>query len=53
MKKRSKRKSSSRNKKPAHRGPVNHPVFQLLVNSLNDTRDEDRLVRVLQYSQIQ
>lgn len=47
MKQRSKRKSSSRNKKPAHRWPVNHPAFQMLVNSLNETKDEDMLVRML------
>lgn len=52
MKNRSKRKSMSRIKKPAHRGPVNHPVFEMLVNSLNETRDEDRLVQMLLQSQI-
>lgn len=52
MKNRSKRKAAGLNKKSALCGPVNHPVFQMLVNSMCETRDEEILVRVLQYSQI-
>jgi hypothetical protein len=39
-------------KKQARRASVNYSVFQMLVNSISETRDEDNLVRMLLQSQI-
>lgn len=47
MKNRSKRKTMSLNKKLTQNGLINHQAFQMLVNSLNETRDEEILVRML------
>jgi len=52
MKNRSKRKPVSVQKKHAHLVPATNQVFQMLVNSLNETRAEDLLVRMLLQSQI-
>lgn len=52
MKNKSRRKSLSRKKRPAHREPVNHPAFQMLVNSISETREEEILIRMLLQSQI-
>lgn len=48
MKNRMKRKVQR--KKRAHPELFNYPVFEMLVNSLCETRDEERLVFMLQYS---
>lgn len=52
MKNRSKRKPMSQVKKQVHRAPDSNAAFQLLVNSINESKDEEILVRILQYSQI-
>jgi hypothetical protein len=52
MKNLSKRKTVSMQKKQAHRALVNPSALQLLVNSLNETRDEESMVRMLKYSSI-
>ena len=52
MKKLSKRKPINRKKKQARRALVNPSALQLLVNSLNETRDEESMVRMLLQSQI-
>lgn len=52
MKNLSKRKPVNMQKKQAHRAPANPPAFQMLVNSISETRDEDVLIRMLLQSQI-
>jgi len=52
MKNRTKRKPMSQTKKQVHRAPVINPAFNLLVNSINESKDEDILVRMLLKSQI-
>lgn len=52
MKNRPKRKPVNMQKKQAPRAPADHQTFQMLVNSLNETRDEEHLVRMLKYSSL-
>ena len=52
MRNRSKRKPVSVQKKHDHRAPANQQIFQMLVNSINETWEEDLLVRMLLQSQI-
>jgi ribosomal protein S16 len=47
MKNRSKRKPLSLKIKLTQCGMNNHQAFKMLVNSLNETRDEEILVRML------
>jgi hypothetical protein len=49
MKNLSKRKPVNMQKKQAHRASANHQTFQMLVISLNETREEEHLVRMLKY----
>lgn len=52
MKNRSRKKPMSMQKKDTRSTPVNHSIFEMLVNSLNETRAEEHLVRMLKMTEI-
>ena len=52
MKNRKKRKPVSVSLLHAHHAPASNQIFQMLVNSINESRDEEILARMLRNSSI-